>query len=856
MNLSLHQFQLEVKRSRIGVVLFLLILLVNYAGAVGWVGGPKLHESGRWDSNEFFLVLVAIAFWVSFLAQACGCVTSDSPARPDRFLATRPMPTNHLIGGKALYLLVTLILPLGLMETFASLTTGGTPAFALLAGLEQFLFFVAIASLAAAYAAHWKNLQSLVIATIIGVIATGILGRFVVMWVLSLFENGRMIENSPPTLLTNIQAILFLALGLSGTAWYCSRKGKLYRYFVPALVPLLGAAFYIATMSPWREVSVRPSDQARIDQLLKEGISPHVTSHGAAISLTNGEENTYSASLSVTPHLPGLPSNLEVRWASKREDWLIDEQTLSNKTRPFTLLAQRYLAPDSNPISPALARTIHDHLGAQPLIYAGSSGRGRPGSSLPLNSYQFSPTDDFAGKTARVKAHLVGDVYSWELFSELPVKAGIRHSAQGSSWFLAHTKQSASNRFDVLLSERTQALHTTRSSQRRTSRGRWQQNYLFLLHLPALNCVCIGNTQRSTEIPSQSAIKTIKGVLSFPNPSPSLLTPNQLADAKLLILRWEFIGRVEQEWTSPEFVLKVAEPYRSNEESDQLSPSQIATWFRNSPRLSPDRPATEVEAHLTQFLKQLSRHDHNFSDHDRPYSNYLTTFVPKHLTFLLGQLPSLHHTVKKVLIRAITDGATPEQRHEIIAAIRVEDALGNLVHERGWQADARSTYLDLVQNHQRFGPRFLFDLLGFNDPGLDPIVLRAYRARPNVALYERLRSIPRLASKADEITQSLWSPGRAVIGSNHSQTFLHLALLQGREDALRELFQIVRAPKGRNHNSWNYASLIRECLVVPESDRRSGSDGLLRWIRKHEPSDFVFDPVLQRFILQSSRNSI
>lgn len=864
MNLVLHQLRLEIKRSRVGLALFLLILAGNFMVTAGMIGGPTINEHGSWTYGGMMPTLLAIAYWVALPLVVANCILADSPARRDRFLTTRPLSSKALFTAKGLYIVVAALLPVALLEVLSAATLEGLSGLSLLAGVERFVFAGTIAFVIAAYAAHWKNIQGFFIATAVGIGLLMVGGRLVAMLIISLMEKERNFFSGEPSILTAMQGLVVLALGLSLTAWVCSRRGRKFRYLIPALVPITAVAFLAASKSPLRTIPFRAGDQPTLDKLLADGEGVTVVPRGFHIS-RNQELPELSANYNIRPTLSDLPEDLEVRWSIVDHEWMVDGKRAAYTQNNTHALARTFVSTDAVPISWSLAQTIQKHVKETVLFRLGGN-RGRShSSSLSSKSLRYLPESPLVGKDARVRTQLVGDALRWRIAADLPIEVGASDSGGSSRWKIASHKMSG-NGISLRVSERMLVLHAAGDPRHRNQGSRWSNLYNFVLYLPAEKAAWFGGPNHQSSAPGVSATKHYYGELQFQSyGSRSKFSRASLKDARLLILEPELVGRVSHQWESPKFALRSKPSHQGNRSSDyedheKLSAAEFALWFKRFEKISPDVEPSVFRNHLELILSQIDRVDRRLSNQREPAVIYAANFVPKHLPTILDLLPGLAFGQRDFLLEVIKQGALDQQRHLVINAIPEEDDLIVVSQVRGWEQDARETYISMVRDYRNTGSRFLFPLLAQNDPALDALVLDSYRTNPQTDVYETLRSIPRLAERTEKITDTFWKPGRIVLERKEPRGMIQFALLQGKQEALDELFttlKIVGMVKGGS----NYAlgSLISNSFQIPESvakDRGNVHDKHLAWIMQYDPNDFTFDPVFRRFVLKVATKTI
>lgn len=861
MKLVFHQLRHEFRRATTGLVIYLVILFCNFALAAGWLASPELNERGHWQHDGPLPALFAIAYWAGFLLVVSSAVLADSPARPDRFLTTRPLPPRHLWAAKGLYIFLAAILPAALFEaaSVASVEISEPPV--VRAAIEHLVLCVVVAVPLAAFAALWKSAGGMILAAAVGVVSF-----FVAAGLLSTLVDSALVPRGTfdapePTLLGVLQGLLVFGVGLALLAAVCGRRGRKYRYLVPALASVVLVAAGAGLFTPFRSLPPIVQDQSRVDEFLAgPGTTVRVLTERLLVGTRSSDDLVLQVSFSLQPVVADAPDDLELRWAVTDYEWSVDGAIIHRERRQPDSVSSRYVASDGLWVSPALARAVQTHLGG-PVAFRSDQNLGN-GISNPVLEY--APGDPWAGRTAVARAELAGDAYRWTVAADVPLSELPAHTVSDlSEWIISRATADAHN-VEIMLAETTVQPLSTRDSQSPVY-ARWREDeFRFLLYFPSEQSAWFGQGQYARGMTTVSSVERLTGALSFRHKDHAPTSGQRIdPEARLLIIRAEHVGRFTADWESPPVTLPSESPSDHGQpdhidETERLSNAEFALWFDRLEKLAPDAPASKLYPHLRKLFSQVARVRRPFDDTRDPAVRYAASFVPRHLDWFLAQFPRVHQETSIFLHNVLAEGAQDEQKEPILAAIESHPRLSEVAAKRGWEKDARPAYLSVLQRDPSDGTRFIPQLLTLRDPEVDSLILDTYRANPSGYLYQTLRDVPRLADEADRIGREAWQPGRLFIQNGRPFGALDLALLQGRPEALAELFQAVRVTKSEGddpwQNGWHLRNLVLRTVFLPEELRkqRHNDDQILNWLLRYQPGDFVYDPILHRFVLKAA----
>ena len=850
MKLILLQLRIEWRRSRMLLGIYLLLVFCNFTVAVGWIGQPVLSDHGHnssWTQSPLPSLFI-IGLWALFVRLVAHVVMADSPATRDRFLATRPMPRRALYAAKALFIVLAGILPAVVLEILSLRIVHAPASFIAAGALEQFGLLVIAAAFVALFTAHWKSSAAGLIAAAVsfgvGAATIGMLN------LVSFFlRNGNPLRIPDPTLFTTALGLLVVSGGLLITATMNARRPWKIRHLAPAFFVffLLGAA--VAIWLPVRYLPIRSAGPINRGQSLDAAFgevtfaNPKFRYSGMTDSRSG--RKIQHASYQVRPQWTDAPSDLEIRWRPRETSWLKGHRVLRHDDGRHHAWDGVTITEPGHWLSSALMACIREQCPDVRFLVGDNRSSNRD-SAMQIGSICYPVADTPTGPVT-LDSEIVATAVRWKLAAKFPI-GGASPNSDGQ-WRFAGTR-SGGNDLAVFVSVATHGLQTTAPSLRR----RWDQELFFALHVPSLHMIQTGESSRAQPIPSMSSGKHVFTRVRFSDWRNTLrhLTPDELRDAELLVFRSSKVSARTHSFQSAPFTLstEAVNHHADHGSPEPTSPAAFAHWLRQHADLPVTVSQDVLRKHLTQVLEEADR-SHGYLEHPQsPAVRHLARFVPGHLDLFLEVLNDPGLRERRIVTHAITQGARPDQKPAIIAALPGNGLLLDVITARGWLRDAQAALVQLAETSSP--PRELPPaLLTLDDPALDRTVLDLYRSQPSVALYNTLRSTPRLKERAEELTHAMWAPGLIVLSSNDVPSALSLAMAQGRQEALVQFRERLTLLSAHGSGRYRCGDLISKSFTLPEDlwPKRHDEDLLIKWFLGHEPDEFRFDPVLRRFAL-------
>lgn len=364
----------------------------------------------RWsdDVTPQLAGIVEWATWSLALLVLIGSIWQDSPSRPERFLATRPLAPKPLFFAKLAALLLMVALPFIAVE-FATLLWAEQSARILFLGTAQLALFAVVAVLAAfPLVGFWRNAP--VAFSGLGVAFFG--GALVL----------RMFGNHP--------------LNAHGPRWV----GLDYLLTPPVLLVSLAMAGSLSAIS-LRLLCRRPGSLLRI-AVFTVGIC---LSLQGALVLRNQPQTSRSAGKAPLVSLKYTPLQFAEGWGTRLEITPPSEPTNSSifQVRQFTRIgvddrdALRWSGPWENQIgssatslqSHPVQHALRQHLGDSVTMPEASRPEDEPAVALIDDVYP--PPHPIA-----IEAQIRETSYRWQVVADLPLNAGASAVHGGSRWTL------------------------------------------------------------------------------------------------------------------------------------------------------------------------------------------------------------------------------------------------------------------------------------------------------------------------------------------------------------------------------------------------------------------------------------
>jgi hypothetical protein len=859
MNLALHQFRKDVRQFRVLLAVWFGLLALDLAVNLGWAGQVVYSPVRGFDhAANTWTGLLPKVIWAFVAVLPSLVVLTDSPARREGFLATRPLPKGDLFLAKMLFILALVVAPWVLQE-LVHLAMSGMPGWVVRRGtLERLMYTLPVAAGFGAYAALWPGHARW--ARAIGVTVVGGYLLLAITALVSHFIFHAEIFPGGSNLTKEMAGVYVLALALLVLAVWHSRahRGGLVRWSGLALV---AAGYWLTTAyCPWNFFALQPENQPAADSVLAASgfeIPPRTLRLQKVQDMDDAGQPHFN--LSLEPKIQSLPTNDLIEWSGRDAKLVraggtelqggkIDQTKIFNGN----YWNYTYNTPDFVAWS---AEFPADVLFCQ-------NGYGVSGSDA-LGFYQFKlPADREAlAEPLTLRASFEARVFQWRKIADLPLTPGATATDEYGSWKFIATKSSIPPGTQLFLQRRQIELATATGSRCSSAEYGALTRMAFMVYDPLRHVAWLAdntgfnNVTRGTD----TALAQYFNTLVFSARKP--FAPEEIARCRLIIFEKSWLGSVPETWSSPAFTL-----------DEKLQPVNFGFAGNNDPmprtefnrRIAalkapaPDAPRREVSLYLLEFLRLVDARRFPL-DENGPQLRQLAAFVPAQLDLLLDGLPVMNGASRDAVITAIKLGVTDAQKPAILAALQREPELAVVLFARGWVEDARPEIYQLVQSTspQRLPQPALQAIAWFHDPQTYPRLLEEFEADPTVAADDLLRTLPGLDAPLESIVARQWHEESLVFRHNNiwqmfGQTF-QLALRHGQAGALQRAYVFLDDPDFEQFNlDYTLAYALADGIQMPgvRPQDRQKSEVVLAWMRQHRPEDFIFNPALRQFVLQ------
>jgi hypothetical protein len=849
MHLVFHQFRYDLRRHRWLIYFWLALLGLDLAANLGWLGKPNFDQNNAPSKALLGFVGLAMVLWIAVILFPTLFALSDSPARVDGFLATRPLGKWELTQAKILLVLSAIAFP-GVLQEFLHLLLQGLPFQYVCHGMiERLVFVVPITVFAAAFAGLWVNLRQWSLSLVLALVGT---------WAFVLLRSlpglgGLMpsVDFNGTTVLVGLWSLAAGGLLLMVANQY--RRWVLWRRWCGTGVLLL-VIFLLAGICGRDWFAVPPAASA----LAAQAVSPATVSvppGGVRIHAQTPQRlvGRHEFEIALTPRLDSLRNDEVAEWHCREFKFALNSgQNILG--RP-AVTGNQSLA--WNPAhSTTDLRAFSSLLGSEP-IFCGTAGI--PGeTSVALGTIALAT--ESLPESFRLEGALEADVFRWQRVGELGLVPGETIRDTQGLWRFLRVNDS-DNFGNRLVIERQQiTLSTTHDPRIRRSLDLPFDQHEFVLYRPEKpEATLVDFRAPSLQIGLLTAYIRSRIELSF-RPLRSRNSDTEFnQDYRLVIFRREFQRKVRIQWNSPTLsgrdfqINEVAQPWAANQ---TMTRPEFLKGLKALTPPSPNAPRLEVGRYLNDVLRLVeARHYLVLSESD-PVVNLLIPFVPKHLSAFLDGEATASHLGRRVMIAAIIQGAEAGQKAEIVQAMRMNPNLIEVILARDWMREAKEVLYELARSGRSLPLEVIQAVASFEDPQTYPWLLDHFRMGPNVSSYDLLSRLPGIQDRLLQTVDQLWRE-RPPLFYQYQQALpaiMPVALRQGKPEALREayrFFEFSRTVAGINDESLSDA--LMQCIHTEDllPDARHDYSRVANWLTRFHAEEFRFNPGRRQFVLKS-----
>ncbi|TLD72791.1 hypothetical protein FEM03_01595 [Phragmitibacter flavus] len=856
MSLTLNHFRKEARYHLPLWLSWLALVLLDLMLNLEWFAPLQENTREAWWTTSLPILTWGLVFWLG-----AAHAPEDSPANPNRFLATRPIHPYCYWFARFLVLLLY-ILPLTIVEALYLVGSNRPSQETLGSTVEQALVALALFTWLLPFSALWKQRE--------GVLALGVIAF--VCWVGLMIADSVVLSTSR---VVNARLLLHNAGILSTIAIFCVLSIMLSQWkkwpslrlpFRLGLTSLLTLGL-LALAVAW-PLSPRGSQPVANDLLpvLAASIQPTIPEENVVFKFGRQEGQSVLWPR-LTPDFQKLPSNVQISSANLslnaqqsgkplainlpsylRASWIDTLILFPENGKSDRALAS--LFPPGTLLTESQKRFGND-TGA---LIAGQLSEPLPDLNHPLT---------IVGKWQL-------DWYEWQKILDIPLanssdggtndhhwkilRVHLNHDAQGKpeTGSVSITLHHAWNPANVPALPGFEGLSPPQK---------------IVLYSPDRR---IAWTQPSESVPQptraalthwQKKIVTFswKNILNYKDGSPASADPERL---RLQVVRRDFLGSTLWQWESPELI-----PKQHMDSNQRLSKQEFV--FPSS-RLYADRelesfkqqtaalriPSAhssreEVSTYLAELLIRASTVNAISRKNSRPaYLQALGPIAQNHLEVLLD-LPK--SALEKARISGLIGKHLDQKRAEwLINRIPDQPEWIETIKSTPWLDNTSRLAPELVKTKRRLDPSLTDLMLSWNDPAVDRRLVEEIRQHPNIKLFDGLAQRSTLLPQLNTVANELFATSKPVLQDYSTPTRLSIAARQGNADALdlALLFASMSAEIGSYIESYQVDQFLPELaslINLPFDKSMRSYESLVPQFRNLRASEFQYLPSERRW---------
>jgi len=826
MNLAIHQLKKDVRRTRVPLALWLLLVVFQFA-LLGWTAKPG--DMVMETMLPMFSALLAFFGYMLVLVLVPILIHQEPLVGTTAFWFTRPIARATVLASKALFLCILVVLPI-LVQSIAFLANGVTLHDVFLAApqlLISELSWILIMAMLAVLTPSFSRFA------IVGAIVLVIfyLSLFIVQMVMMLRNPQAYLTTSASLTASRdlVSSLVMIGFGVAVVlVQYLTRR------FVLAVGLAIGSALVSTVVQHfWPLDFLRPADRLVEDGTLKPGFRSAAVigsvSSSDQIAIRGGTPVKQVAAEITFPEVPrGYVAKVDsVDSALKKagRELPVDK---GNNAMDFLGNAD----PDA----------VELGLGGVPVL--NMTDYGRP--EQPLFSMDATAYDRYASTPLYYSAKVGCTVYKYVVAVELPLTKGARLD-HGSEHLLVT---------DVLYNDKgvTLALRHKNVKLLFAPHGRdsspFDQNregavYL-LLNRKRHQAVMQQRNDSDTFSPFNGGMLVNEPLQVRFGPDDSRsntwlapqLTKDWLADAVLVRLDLAPVVRFTSNVAIPRFRLDGT----SRGQSAMMGRSRTADLDElDQIKLPHDATRDQVRDYVSAILVASRRVSED--EHD-PQIGMVEKVGTQNVDLLIQMA---RDDDNYYVNHAINTLAQPADMPMVIDALGQDRDLIDTVIDHGWQADAKAALLEMLAKKSPtsgyYPESWYTALASLKDPSTYDALKTKYIEDPDEDLFKALQALPNfdLAGAVD----AAWKSAQAT-GAWKVREALPAALQFGEPDAIDVAVKMLGAPDNGYDKQRARKFLKQYTPVVGNTDAE-----LLDWFKKNR-AKLVFDPNAHKFILAGS----
>jgi hypothetical protein len=822
MKLALHQLRHDIQAQRWMLVAWFVALALDLATNMGWVVS-MVDLSQRRPTPSIIVALTG-----AVLLLFCGllpilAIAPDSPVRPERFLSTRPMSVRDLFFAKGLFIALLVVAP-AVGQELIHLLLKQVPFGLVLHGVAERLLIMAPCLII------WGALSFMIGKNRLVLLTPFSLGAFVLFLLArSAFENNQWI----------IPAYL-AAGGILGIAIVGARRNwrpAFRAVSVPVWLLVVAGITFLWKTDPF---PIRGVDQKAAQSVNSFDVPPFGFDFQA---IMNSTSTVVTVAPQTPPAFPGTidwePISSVFAWRSGRKVAGgvagIRRANLWTSEHDFSIMA-RSLGPET---------LFLENSGASIM-----AARINPRTDLGI----FEIPPDLMTEPVQAGAKFRGRVFRWDKIGVLPLTANASVTDTTGRWTcLGIIFDTQRNSRAIALRRDQILLMTSRNWQlRQMPRDNYDKSgetdWALVLYDAKKGLAMLPDDYVGGKLGAMTACPAV-GV------NISLQDVKDTSNLQIVIFRRTYLGSVQNEWKSPEFVPSdFASPelvvdFQQNQRlSDEEFKRQLAAL--TAPPMSASR--VEVGNYLYGVLRLVQRYP-NYRALGDLATNRIAAFVPSHLPVFLDGLSVTAGASREFLFTALIHGMADSQKNNIFSALRRSPDLARVISARGWLDDARQPLYALLQSPRPLPFEAIQAIARFKDPNTYERLLAELEAEPGISIYDALSALPGIDAALDQSVERIWKSKFGLFDALDGVTVpeLEIALQHGKPQALALLRRLILDVKTSPYEissgaAWNLTETFKRHVQIPSPN---DNIDVARVLQEHRPQDFHFDPAARRFVL-------
>lgn len=824
MNLVFHQLKKDILRTRVVLVLWFVLVVLQFA-FIGWSAKPG--DALMQSLSPMLSGLLTIFNYLLVLVLVPLLIHQEPLVGTTAFWFTRPLARTTVLASKSLYVLMLLALPI-LAQSGVFLANGVTFHDIALAAPELLVSQLSWIVIVASLAVLTPNFARF---AIVGAIV-------LVIWYLSLFVLQMiMLMRNPQSFvstlasLTSSRALVgsFITLGF-GCAVVLLQY--LTRRFVLAITLAIASLFLgLAAQYLWPWDFLKPPVHILADsEFHADLVDVKLASPFGTLDQPSIRGGTPLKQVYANFNFKDCPQGYVIKIGAINTTLKpSDGKTIPLQSINNQMVYQGNIDPD------AVEKALD---GVPVLNMAALYNNNQP--LLELNAETYSR---YASKPLDYSSKLDCTAYKYVVATELPLAKGARFD-RGSEHLVVTDVLEQSNGIDLLLRQKNVRLLFAPRGPDQSVYDRDHSGAVYLL-LNKVRHQAIMQKLNATfnfSMMNKNILTNEPLRISFgpdDNTSRYWLAPQLdkawLADAVLVRLDLTPVATFTRTLAIPGFRLDgnfvIPDGRRQHRVADLETLDQIT--------LPHDATREQVRNYITEILTASRRLESN-DEHD-PQVGMLEKVGAENVDLLIQMARDNHNYY---LNHAINTLAQPDHKEMVIEAFATNHDLINTIVDHGWQSDAKSTLLEVFADRKENSSKWVVAVAMLNDPSTYDSLKNYYIDCPTEDVFKALQSLPNfdLAGTVD----LAWKKARRG-QSWQIRDMLQPAAQFGESDVIDVIINILKKKERDNYLNQRARMVLKQYTPATGA---TDSD-LIAWYDSNK-ANLVFDHQTGKFIIQSS----